>query len=87
MESGSKTVSANVSTKSSCELATSPSQKSLPGGSSIAAIEMPSSVPPQSQMYLSYKSHNTAKGLVGIAPSGIVVTFTSCLCGVIYLER
>ena len=32
----------------------------------------------QSQMYLSYKSHNTAKGLDGIAPSEIV-TFFSCL--------
>ena len=34
-------------------------------------IEIPSSFCAQSQMYSSYKSHNTAKGLVGIAPSGM----------------
>ena len=33
MESGSKIVSANVSTEASCELAASSSQNSLPGGS------------------------------------------------------
>ena len=60
-------------------------------------IEMPSSFRAQSQTYSSYKSHNTSKGLVGIAPSGIG-TFISCLygghisdkniaqeCGLIYL--
>ena len=41
---------------------------------------MASSFHPQSQTYLSYKSHNTAKGLVGIDLSRIV-TFISCeLC-------
>ena len=41
-------------------------------------IEMPSSFRAQSQAYTSYKSHNTAKDLVGVAPSEIV-TFISCL--------
>ena len=49
-------------------------------------IEMSPSFRAQSQTYSSYKSHNTAKGLVGIPPSGIV-TFISCLCGVIYPTR
>ena len=43
-------------------------------------IEMPSSFHTQSQIYSSYKSHNTTKGLVGIALRGIV-TFISCLYG------
>ena len=34
----------------------------------------------QSATYSSYKSHNTAKGLVGISPQG-AVTFVSDLCG------
>ena len=34
----------------------------------------------QSQTYSTYKSHNTAKGLVGIVPNGFV-TFVSCLYG------
>ena len=38
---------------------------------------MPSSFRAQLQTYSSYKSHNTAKGLVGIAPSGIVIYFMS----------
>ena len=46
-------------------------------------VEMPSSFRAQSQMYLSYKSHNTAKGLVAIAPIGIM-TLISCLYGGIY---
>ena len=41
-------------------------------------IERPSSFQSQSATYLSYKSHNTAKGLVGISPSG-AVTFVSDL--------
>ena len=49
-------------------------------------IEMSSSFRAQSQTYSSYKSHNTAKSLVGIAPSGIV-TFISCLYKVIYPTR
>ena len=40
-------------------------------------IEMPSSFRAQSQTYSSYKSHNTAKGLVGIAPSGCDIYFMS----------
>ena len=32
---------------------------------------MPSSFRAQSQSYLSYKSHNTVRGLAGIAPSGV----------------
>ena len=35
MESGSKIVRANASTESSCELAASSSQNSLPGGSFV----------------------------------------------------
>ena len=41
-------------------------------------IEMPSSVRSQSETYSSYKHHNTAKGLIGIAPSGMI-TFASDL--------
>ncbi len=43
-------------------------------------IEMPSSFRAQSQTYSTYKSHNTAKGLIGIAPNGFV-TFISDLYG------
>ena len=39
-------------------------------------IEMPSSMRSQNETYSNYKHHNTAKGLVGIAPSG-AVTFVS----------
>ena len=49
-------------------------------------IEMPSSFDARSQTYSSYKNHNTAKGLVGIAPSEIM-TFISCLYGGIYPTR
>ncbi len=38
MESGSKIVSANVNAVPSCELATSYSHNSLPGGSSILVL-------------------------------------------------
>ncbi|KXJ27604.1 hypothetical protein AC249_AIPGENE7624 [Exaiptasia diaphana] len=41
-------------------------------------IEMPSSLRSQSKTYSNYKHHNTAKGLVGIAPSGMI-TFVSDL--------
>ncbi len=41
-------------------------------------IERPSSFQSQSATYSTYKSHNTAKGLVGISPSG-AVTFVSDL--------
>ena len=40
-------------------------------------IEMSPSFRAQSQTYSSYKSHNTAKGLVGIAPSGYDIYFLS----------
>ena len=40
--------------------------------------EMPTSYRSQSATFSSYKHHNTAKGLVGIAPSG-AVTFVSDL--------
>ena len=43
-------------------------------------IQMPSSFRAQSQTYSQYKSHNTAKGLVGISPNGMV-TFVSHLYG------
>ena len=43
-------------------------------------IEIPSSCHAQPQTYSSYKSHSTAKSLVGIAPSGSV-TFISGLYG------
>ena len=43
-------------------------------------IQMPSSFRAQSQTYSQYKSHNTAKGLVGISPSGMI-TFISHLYG------
>lgn len=41
-------------------------------------LEMPSSLRSQSETYSNYKHHNTAKGVVGIAPSGLV-TFVSDL--------
>ena len=41
-------------------------------------IEMPSSIRTQSESYSQYKHHNTAKGIIGIAPSG-AVTFVSDL--------
>jgi len=43
-------------------------------------IEKPSCLRAQSAAYLSYLSHNTAKGLVGISPQG-AVTFVSGLFG------
>ncbi len=43
-------------------------------------IEMPSSFRAQSQTYSTYKSHNTAKGLIGITPNGLV-SFVSDLYG------
>jgi len=43
-------------------------------------LQMPSSFRAQSQTYSQYKTHNTAKGLVGISPNG-VVTFISHLYG------
>ena len=41
-------------------------------------IERPSSLRAQSATYSTYKSHNTVKGLVGIAPNG-ALTFVSDL--------
>lgn len=41
-------------------------------------IEMPSSCRSQSITFSSYKNHNTAKGLIGISPSGYP-SFVSCL--------
>ena len=41
-------------------------------------IEMPTSARSQSATFSSYKHHNTAKGLVGIAPNGLI-TFVSDL--------
>ena len=41
-------------------------------------IEKPNSVKYQSQTYSNYKHHNTAKGLIGISPSG-AVSFVSDL--------
>ena len=43
-------------------------------------IEKPSCFHAQSETYSSYKSHNTAKGLVAIAPNG-ALTFVSDLYG------
>lgn len=43
-------------------------------------IQKPSCIRSQSETYSTYKSHNTAKGLVGIAPFG-AVTFVSDLYG------
>ena len=48
--------------------------------------QMPSSFRAQSQTYSQYKSHNTAKGLVGIPPSGLV-TFVSRLYGGHVLDK
>ena len=45
-------------------------------------IQMLSSFRAQSQTYSSYKSHNTANDLIGIAPNGFVSI--SNLYGVIY---
>ena len=45
MESGIKTVSSNINTEPSCELAASSSQNSLPGGSTIAASSSQNSLP------------------------------------------
>ena len=47
-------------------------------------IEMPTSARAQSSTFSNYKHHNTAKGLVGIAPNGMV-TFVSDLYTVVYL--
>lgn len=43
-------------------------------------IQIPSSFQAQSETYSSYKSHNTAKGLIGITPNGFV-SFISSLYG------
>ena len=43
--------------------------------------EMPSSLPLQSQLYSSYKSHTTLKGLVGITPFGAVSFFSELFTG------
>ena len=43
-------------------------------------IQMPSSFRAQSQTYSTYKSHNTAKGLIGIAPNGFI-SFISDIYG------
>ena len=44
-------------------------------------IEMPSSFHAQSQTYSCYKSHNTAKGLIGIAPNGFVSFISRSIWG------
>ena len=42
-------------------------------------IQMPSSFRAQSQTYSQYKSHNTAKVLVGISPSGMITLILSLI--------
>lgn len=42
-------------------------------------VQSPSSLLLQSQLYSTYKSNTTLKGLVGIAPHG-AITFLSALC-------
>ncbi len=49
-------------------------------------IEMPTSYPSQSATFYNNKHHNTAKGLIGIAPSG-AVTFVSNLYAGRFLDQ
>ena len=44
-------------------------------------IEMPTSCRSQSATFSSYKHHNTAKGLVGISPSGAVTSVSDFYAG------
>ena len=44
-------------------------------------IEMPSSLRSQSKAYSNYKHHKTAKGLVGMAPSGMITFFSDLYSG------
>ena len=50
------------------------------------SIEIPASYCSQSSNFSNYKHHNTAKGLVGIASSG-VITFVSDLCGGRFFDK
>ena len=43
--------------------------------------EVPSSLPLQSQLYSTYKSHTTFKGLIGIVPSGAVAFISDLFTG------
>ncbi|MGR3913214.1 MAG: transposase [Gammaproteobacteria bacterium] len=43
--------------------------------------EVPSSLPLQSQLYSTYKSHTTFKGLIGIVPSGAVAFISELFTG------
>ena len=45
--------------------------------------EVPSSLPLQSQLYSTYKSHTTFKGLIGIVPSGAVAFISELFTGII----
>ena len=66
-----------VETMPKCFKETYPSTRVIIDATEIF-IEMPSSFRTQSESYSNYKHHNTAKGLVGIAPCGSV-TFVSDL--------
>ena len=60
-----------------CFLDTYPSTRVIIDATEIF-MEMPSSLRSQSETYSSYKHHNTAKGLIGIAPCG-AISFVSNL--------
>ena len=60
-----------------CFLETYPSTRVIIDATEIF-MEMPSSLRSQSETYSSYKHHNTAKGLIGIAPCG-AISFVSNL--------
>ena len=60
-----------------CFLETYPSTRVIIDATEIF-MEMPSSLRSQSKTYSSYKHHNTAKGLIGIAPCG-AISFVSNL--------
>ena len=63
MESGSKIVSADVSTEPACEPAASSSQNPLPGGSSIAASSSQNSLPGSSFMKVNADMNSTSTEL------------------------
>ena len=68
MESGSKIVSANLSTELSCELAASSSQNSLPGDSSTGASSCRNSLPDGILMKVSTDMKKALRGVYTCVP-------------------